>query len=804
MQLLRLEMKGFKSFADRTVVKFSPGMTAIVGPNGSGKSNVTDAMRWVLGESNVRNLRGQKAEDIIFSGTVKRRPLGAAEATLVFDNSDGTLDIDMAEVAITRRIYRSGESEFMINKRKCRLKDVHMLLADTGLGKDSMAIIGQNRIDAILNSKPEERRLIFEDVAGISRFKLNKEDALRRIAATERNMERVGDVMSTLEDQLGPLEEKAEKTRQYMELSRAKREFDGALGYHAYKTADRLFTRFENDNLAYQDEDIQLQTELSKLEAQRQELQLAASKGQEQLKAWEAEFARLQREEERLAGELRLVEEQLKAAEREAQDAQTRISELEATKSAEGQQVLILDKLIADDSALLASYEGQLAGLEEAYTQAREKVAQEQAKLQAFQDQVDSRQEQHMALMRSMEAKRLEISHNQGEASRIEDQILALQGEVEEDRQNLQATQADKAQKEKQFQEAQSQCQALREREQAMTRRMRDNQKLLQKAQSDMQKAQGRLEVLEQWADQHEGYMEGTKNVLNGKGPWRQDIKGAVGDLFKVEDRFVTAIETALGGAVNHVVTSTAQAASQAVRFLKETQGGRVTFLPMETVQGKITDTPALQEAGVLGRAVDCLDFDGAYTNIFQYLLGRTLVVETMDQAIQIQKKYKQSLRIVTLTGEQFQPGGSLTGGATKRRKASVLSRKEEAQRLEKDLAQWQEQVAQWRKEMAEDEAQIDSVRQELQEWDQKRQHLHLLHVSSETKLANEAQQLSRKEETIRTEGARKETLLASVESLTQALDQDQADLDALVAAHDGGDSTAAIMAALPGLQQAQ
>ncbi|MBF1762073.1 MAG: AAA family ATPase, partial [Veillonella sp.] len=315
MQLLRLEMKGFKSFADKTVVKFSPGMTAIVGPNGSGKSNVTDAMRWVLGESNVRNLRGQKAEDIIFSGTVKRRPMGAAEATLVFDNSDGTLDVDMAEVAITRRIYRSGETEFMINKRKCRLKDIHMLLADTGLGKDSMAIIGQNRIDAILNSKPEERRLIFEDVAGISRFKLNKEDALRRINATERNMERVGDVMSTLEDQLVPLADKAEKTRQYMELSRTKREFDGALGYHAYKTADRLFTRFENDNLAYQAEDTELEKELTLLEAKRQKLQLDSAEGQDQLKTWEEQFAQVQREEERLVGQLRLLEEQAKSAE---------------------------------------------------------------------------------------------------------------------------------------------------------------------------------------------------------------------------------------------------------------------------------------------------------------------------------------------------------------------------------------------------------------------------------------------------------------------------------------------------------
>lgn len=804
MQLIRLEMKGFKSFADRTVVKFSSGMTAIVGPNGSGKSNVTDAMRWVLGESNVRNLRGQKAEDIIFSGTVKRRPMGAAEATLVFDNSDGTLAVDMAEVAITRRIYRSGETEFMINKRKCRLKDIHMLLADTGLGKDSMAIIGQNRIDAILNSKPEERRLIFEDVAGISRFKLNKEDALRRISATERNMERVGDLMSTLGDQLGPLAEKAEKTRQHMELSRAKREFDGALGYHAYKTADRLFTRFENDNLAYQAEDTELQTELTQLEAKRQALQLAASAGQDQLKEWEAEFAQLQRDEERYVGDLKLLTEQFNSASKEVDDTKLRISELEATKAAEHQQILILDKLLRADQDQLESYEGQLASLETSYEEARQKVATEQAKLQAFQDEIDSRQEKHLELMSAMESTRLSLSNNTGEISRIEDRLLELNRDLEAGRQTLAEAEKEYALVARDFQEAQAKCQALSEEEGLMLSRMRNNQKSMQKAQSDIQKSQGRLELLEQWAEQHEGYLEGTKNVLNAKGPWRQDIKGAVGDLFTVEPKFALAIETALGGAVNHVVTTTSQAASQAVSYLKETQGGRVTFLPMETIKGRLLDTPALKEEGVVGTALDCLSFDGAFTNIFQQLLGRTLVVESMDRAIAIQKKYNQSLRIVTLTGEQFQPGGSLTGGASKRRRASVLSRKEEGARLAAEIAEKTSQLQAWQEEIRQDESRIESVRTDRQSWEDKRQHAHLLHVSGETRVANQRVQLGRQEKEVAQEHSRKGALEEQNQNLQVQLDSLQEQLDALLASQGGGDSTAAIMAALPSLQEAQ
>ena len=430
MQLLRLELKGFKSFADKTVVKFSPGMTAVIGPNGSGKSNITDAMKWVLGESNVRNLRGQKAEDIIFSGTEKRKPMSAAEVTLVFDNSDQQLDLDMAEVAITRRIYRTGESEFLINKRSCRLKDIHLLLADTGLGRDSMAIIGQNRIDAILNSKPEERRLIFEDVAGISRFKINKEDALRRIASTDRNMERVRDVMATIEEQLGPLSEKAEKTKKYMSLSRTKRDYDGALAFHNYKTSDRLLTRFENDNIAFKDEEIELQTELSKLEARRHTLQSVSTKEQEQLKLWEAQYSEKQRDEERLAGHLRLLDEQLKTARRELDETSMRISELEATRKGEEQQLRILNQLIQDESAQLVEKESKLEALEANYKKAVEDVSAEQAKFQSLQSNREAFEQHQLELVSAIETAKASIRSLEARKEESIKQCEVLKAEI--------------------------------------------------------------------------------------------------------------------------------------------------------------------------------------------------------------------------------------------------------------------------------------------------------------------------------------------------------------------------------------
>ena len=804
MQLLRLELKGFKSFADKTIVKFSPGMTAVIGPNGSGKSNITDAMKWVLGESNVRNLRGQKAEDIIFSGTEKRKPMSAAEVTLVFDNSDQQLDIDMAEVAITRRIYRTGESEFLINKRSCRLKDIHLLLADTGLGRDSMAIIGQNRIDAILNSKPEERRLIFEDVAGISRFKINKEDALRRIASTDRNMERVRDVMATIEEQLGPLSEKAEKTKKYMTLSRAKRDYDGALGFHNYKTSDRLLTRFENDNIAFKDEEIELQTELSKLEARRHELQSSSSKEQEQLKLWEAQYTEKQCDEERLAGHLRLLEEQLKTARRELDETSMRISELEATQKGEEQQLRILNQLIQDESAQLVEKESNLEELEATYKKAVEDVRAEQAKFQSLQSDREAFEQRQLEVVSAIETAKASIRSLEARKVESKNQCAILESEIAQVDSELQVARSEFEALGQKFNALSAQRQALVDDAKNAAMKAREERKELQKLRTQEQRAKGRLELLAQWEEQHEGYLEGTKNILNGKGSWREQITGAVGDLFMVEDKYTTAIETALGGSVNHVVTTTARAAAEGVNYLKSIQGGRVTFLPMDSVKGKPYDTPALHESCVLGTAVDCISFDNKYAHIFQYLLGRTLVVSSMDDAIGLQKKYNQQLRIVTLTGEQFQPGGSLTGGATKRKRASVLSRKEEAASLEQELVQIEEQIRSLTASLENLEKRVEEAEKERASLDEIYQHTNLLYVASETKVQNIQHQIDRKKRVLSEEEQRLVQIDIDLATTTANLKDQETALASLQENHGVDGNQGALMDRLTVLQKVQ
>ena len=804
MQLLRLELKGFKSFADKTVVKFSPGMTAVIGPNGSGKSNITDAMKWVLGESNVRNLRGQRAEDIIFSGTEKRKPMSAAEVTLVFDNADGQLDVDMQEVAITRRIYRTGESEFLINKRTCRLKDIHLLLADTGLGKDSMAIIGQNRIDAILNSKPEERRLIFEDVAGISRFKINKEDALRRIASTDRNMERIRDIMATIEEQLEPLAEKAETTKKYMALSRSKREYDGVIGFHNYKTADRLLTRAENDNIVLKDEDIELQTQLSTLDARRHTLQAENAKNQEQLKSWEAQFSETQREEERINGTVTLLEEQLRTTKREVEDTSFRISEAEASKKGEEQQLLILERLIEDEIAQLESERTQFITLEDNYNQAVIQLDAEQSSWKSLENDRQAYQQRQLDLVANIETAKATLRNLEGRKSEATNQVKTLEVEIKEVQSNLAVAKSEYESLEAQFNELSNKRKSLVDEERSALEQLREARKSLNRMSSDAQKAQGRLELLAQWEEQHEGYLEGTKNILNGKGPWREAIKGAVGDLFTVDNRFTVAIEIALGGSVNHVVTTTAKAASEGVQFLKSIQGGRVTFLPMDSVKGRPYDTPALSEDGVIGTAVNCIEFDAAYNHIFQYLLGRTLIVETMERAIVLQKKYNQQLRIVTLTGEQFQPGGSLTGGSTKKKRSSLLSRREEAARLEAELASVEERTAKLEQQIKDEENRIERAQQERSALDEHYQHTNLLFSASQTKIQNIENQLERKQRVLHDEQERIIQIDVDMGQTKHVLSQSESELAALHNSPEQQGDQSAIMERLNALQKAQ
>lgn len=803
MQLLRLEMKGFKSFADKTIVKFSPGMTAIVGPNGSGKSNITDAMRWVLGESNVRQLRGQKAEDIIFSGTEKRRPLSSAEVTLIFDNADKVLHPDFPEVAITRRIYRNGDSEFLINRKPCRLKDIHAMFADTGLGRDSMAIIGQNRVDAILNSKPEERRLIFEEVAGIARSKMDKEEALRRMGQTERNMERLADLMANLEEQLEPLAEKAEKTKLHSQLSREKRQYDGALAFHEYKVADRLFTKQENDKITLTQEDVELQTELAKLDANYQRLKLDTDKEETELRQLEATFNEAQQQITALQGEEKLVSERLRTAQRTVDDVSRRVTELTLARTTDEQKKLMHEKLVADSDVELAQQLAHADELKQVQEAAQAAVGNKQQELTNLQAAEQSRYNEQIDLVSQVEQSKQEVARLASQIEEVGQVVGQLKDETLITGQELATLQADHKRLVAKQDTAQAARQEQRDALSQLVQSRKETEQALQALQRQWQQIDGRLDILSQWADEYEGYTEGTRNVLKAKDTWRSGIAGAVGDLFTVEKEYVVALDIALGGSINHVVTTTARIASEGINYLKRTQGGRATFLPIETVKGQVVQSPALSEAGVLGRAVDCIQFDDTYTGIFNYLLGRIIVVDTMERAIDLQRKYKQQLRIVTLGGEQFQPGGSLSGGHVKRRKASVMARKDEMQQLEEQKAALQSKKKHLELTLQNLLGEISVREDELQanERDFEVSHLAVVNAASALKLGEERH--SRKERILKEQQAKSKDLVERLEQGKMQLAARESALANFDTAGDGANRQSQILEELKLCQKA-
>ncbi len=587
MQLLKIVLRGFKSFAEKTTIELNEGITAIVGPNGSGKSNISDAIKWVLGEQNVRNLRGQKAEDIIFSGTEKRKPLGMAEVSLYFDNTDKSLDIEYSEVVITRRLFRSGDSEFYINKKSCRLKDIHALFADTGIGRDSMAVIGQNRIDQILNSRPEERRLIFEEVSGISRFKGRKLEALKKISETDRNLERISDMLHVLEEQLEPMAKRAEKTRRFQELDRERKNIEASLVLQKLRTAERILTKVENDRIRLAEEEAAGAAESGAVEARLLEFRQERDQLDEEVRSMEQQYSQARASHERILAQVQLRAEKV----RETGERLERVKILAA--SAQQQQEERLQ---------------YMESIQEEMRQLRQQWETEKQRQEVFLKQLQD-------LRTAVHGRRNVYEERKTSVDRLEHQVLGL----------------------------------------------------IQ-----------RIKVLDMMEKEGEGLSRATKEVLKSSQPWRKEICGAVAHLCQVPERYSVAIDAALGGTAQFIVTETEQAAKQAIRYLKERKGGRTTFLPIETIQARqLTkeETSALQEPGILGSALSLVSYDEKYEKIFSSLLAKILIAENLDAAAKAAKKYNYRLRLVALDGSQVNPGGSLSGGSMRQGEASLIGR---------------------------------------------------------------------------------------------------------------------------------
>ena len=688
LQLKRLETYGFKSFADKIEIDFDKGITAIVGPNGSGKSNITDAIRWVLGEQNVRNLRGTKAEDIIFTGSAARRALGVAEVSLVFDN-DGTLPVDFKEVVITRRLFRSGESEFYINKGRCRLKDIYNLFADTGLGHDGMSIIGQNKIDEILNSKPEERRLFFEETAGITKYRNRKRESVRKLEDTEKNLVRVTDILQEIDNQLEPLAASAAKTREYNELQEDYKNCRLTEIHHKYTKLSETAAKQAGELQDSQDQVTAAETSVRLTELRKEELGKEILDLDRSLQELAEKNNALRDKIEGASSEIQVLEErgrQSKAA-RERILAQRAALEKEADTARQELGQLAADK--EQRAVELSGAEENLAKQKEASAALAQKLREQRelcsgldSQREALTKKLMEKQNELLLIERDIENSTADRESRETEAQTAATGLAALEAELQE-----QTTALEQAAQEQAGQEADREA-GRTQLQQAETKAARIQEERVKNRQ-ELHAADSKLQFLRNMQQSYEGFGRAAKAVLKSQATWAGGVCGAVAELLQVPQQYITAIETALGSSQQNVVTEDTNTAKAAIAFLKKERLGRVTFLPLQSIVVRTASNgPERQDTGVIGYANEIVGTDAKYKKIADFLLSRTLVVDTLDHALALAKKHGYRLRIVTLEGELLNPGGSLSGGSQQHREASFLNRGGEISALEQKTAE--------------------------------------------------------------------------------------------------------------------
>ena len=676
MFLKSLEIQGFKSFAEKTGFDFQKGITGIVGPNGSGKSNVSDAVKWVLGEQSAKQLRGGKMEDVIFAGTEARKPVGFASVAITFDNSDRKLDIDYDEVTVSRKVYRSGESEYKINNNVCRLRDIEELFYDTGIGKEGYSLIGQGRIDKILSGRADERRELFDEAAGIVKYKRRKERAIKQLAIENDNLNRVNDILQELETRVGPLKNQAEKAKKYLELKEELKKYDC--------TAFVMQSDASGDELKGLEEKISIAT--GDYESARTDYDGTRQK-----------YAEAEERLENLANQ----EEEIRVKTAELNEA---IREKSAGKSVLEEQIRSIGVSIEETkdsvkklSEKLPEKQGQIDGFKEEKSRLASSVEEFNQKQQSLEDErqrVKSESERLEKESHEGSESILDAVRKQSEISALIDRLsfniqninasIAAEEEQEDERTRLKEELAGiTRQAQEEFDKATRLVNESLDVKEKIKEEIRINAEeeakdsgKLHDLKNDRVKENSDLEALKAVTERYEGYSESIRKIMEAE-KGRQGVDGVVADLFKTESKYETAVETALGAALKHIVTDTEKKAKELVEFLKEKKAGRATFLPLDAIKAKdpIREEDYKDEAGVIGRASGLVNRDERYSELAEYLLGRILVVDKLDNALKLARKKSYSVKMVTLEGEMLNPGGSITGGAYKHA-GNLLSRR--------------------------------------------------------------------------------------------------------------------------------
>lgn len=723
MYLKSLEIHGFKSFANKIVFDFHNGITGIVGPNGSGKSNVADAIRWVLGEQSAKQLRGASMQDVIFAGTENRKPLSYAYVAITLDNSDRTLAIGYDEVTVARRVYRSGESEYLLNGSVCRLKQIAELFYDTGIGKEGYSIIGQGQIDRILSGKPEERRELFDEAAGIVKFKKRKLTAQKKLDSERENLVRVNDILSELERQVGPLEKQSEKARIYLKKREELRGYDVNL---FLMEQEKLHTELDAAEKSYEIADQEMtaaQQDYEKICVQYDELGNELSSLDTSIEQVRSEVLEASATKQKLENQIALLKEQIHTSEISHEMLENRLKSMETEKKAryKSQENYLIQKENTASQLIYWNRKGQksldlLGAIQQKITELNEKIEncrkaqvanlEKKASIKGRQQRLAATMEQ-LNIRRSELNKKLLTSQSQG---------IDLSSAVDEAKQEWEAVS-------RIVSSLEDREKKIEEKDREWTSGLFEANKKAEELKLNYHRANSRLETLKNIAERYDGYGNSIRRVMEKKNV-TPGLIGVVSDLIHVEKKYEIAIETALGGTIQNIVTEDENTAKQMIEYLKVNRYGRATFLPLSSMKARTNpkNDSAIREPGAIGIADRLISCEVRYRELAGYLLGRILVVDNIDHAIAIARKYRYTLNIVTLEGESLSPGGSMTGGAYKS-STNLLGRNREIDELTRETAKLRQELTkvQSRREdlqtaqvLTRDE--LEEIRQELQQ----------------------------------------------------------------------------------------
>jgi chromosome segregation protein len=723
MFLKRLELAGFKSFADRTELEFVQGITAVVGPNGSGKSNISDSIRWVLGEQSARSLRGGKMEDIIFAGSDARKAVNYGEVSLTLDNSDESLKLDFNEVTVTRRIHRSGDSEYFINKQACRLKDITELFMDTGIGKEAYSIIGQGRIEEILSTKSEDRRGIFEEASGIVKYKSRKREAEKKLSDTEQNLLRIHDLVSELEDQIEPLRVQSEKAIRFKQLKEQLKSGEISMYVYQIEQIHRSWTEASHKLASLQKEQLELSTVVSRHDALLEKERMEARRLEEEVDRLHEAVLRLSEEFEKSEGQGEVLKERGK-------NLQANRSQLEQTLEAQQQR-------IAEKQTETAAFRDKYSALEQEVEQLKTKLTSEEERLLGVAGGVSSAEEESLkadfleTLNRIAQA-RNEIRYSEQNLDSLTRRLDRMEEEHSKWAGQHEQIVRKRGELQRQAEKLAKELQENRDRYITLGHELKSKQELLVQAQDTVRKWEQKLEALvsrrdtmREMQNDYDGFAIGVKEVLKAKN--RADglkgIHGAVAELVKVPAEVETAIETALGGALQNIVVENEAYGREAIAFLKRRQAGRATFLPLDVIRGRSIpehEKKSLSDiGGFVGIAVNLVRFDEKYENIMSSLLGNVIIAEKLEEANRIAAKCQYRYRVVTLEGDVVNPGGSMTGGSLQKKTSSLLGRNRQIDEMDKEirtsdiqLGELRKKLEQIKRELSEGSRTLDELRQ--------------------------------------------------------------------------------------------